>query len=290
MITFKQFIAEDDGEKNAATKARELLGSADVEKIDHIPEEISSGAKHQGHKFVDTIAGPWIVTLFKKGDDQYVKADPPKDSLRKSIYFLPCEVVEESSIQEGAVKHAMMDMVERAIASRTKKGLNPNHQLALTQIAHELQKIDDKNLTAGMTYKQLRDMIRPMYDEEDHKTNIKESVSILDEVSHMEFTWAAKMDSVIGHVYPSTAFSYDKASKTFTSEISETRDILKQLWKDSADVGFGIRSKKTNNPVLFTLHKEHKDREGDITHWEFHVYNPKRFPELNGLKATVFND
>ena|SRR5271167_2373538 len=154
-----------------------------------------------------------------------------------------------------------------------------------------------------MTYKQLRDLIRPMYDEADHKANsknyiFKESVDTLDAVlsesgthtKHMDFQRAARMNNFVGHAYPSSAFSFHKEDKTFTSEISDTKGVLGRVWNDSADVGFAIRSAKTDNIVVFTLEKEHKDREGDITHWDFEVYNPKNYPELKGLKATVFND
>ena len=65
-------------------------------------------------------------------------------------------------------------MIEKAIARRKEIGMMPNYQLALTQIAHELQKIDNHSLTKGMTYKQLRDQVRPFYDESDHAAN-KES-------------------------------------------------------------------------------------------------------------------
>lgn len=99
--------------------------------------------------------------------------------------------------------------------------------------------------------------------------------------------------NVIGPVFSSRQFSYDKKTKTFSTEASSLGrgvSFLKQLWNDSADTGFGIKSEKTGEVALFTLQQEHRDREGDLTHWTFTVYNPKRDSKLSGLKVVVFND
>lgn len=91
--------------------------------------------------------------------------------------------------------------------------------------------------------------------------------------------------------YGSDKFNYNPKSKTFSAEASELGNgFLKQIWGDSADRGFGIKSKKTGNVAIFTLTDEHKNADHEITHWEFSVYNPKRDPQLNGLKAIVWND
>lgn len=91
--------------------------------------------------------------------------------------------------------------------------------------------------------------------------------------------------------YDSKRFTYNPKSKTFSAEASEIGSgFLKQIWGDSADRGFGIKSKKTGNVAIFTLTDEHKNRDQEITHWEFSVYNPKRDPKLSGLKAIIWND
>jgi len=170
MISFKRFVIEGESEKKAAKMAHNLLNSMYIDQVDHIPEQISSGARHHGHKFVDTVDGAWVVTLYKNGEHEFVKVDPPKVFFKKTMYFIPRDTGGvESNVTEGAVKNAMIDMIERAIKGCTKKDLDPNYELALTQIAQELRKIDKHNLTDGMTNKQLRDHIRPMYDETDHK-------------------------------------------------------------------------------------------------------------------------
>lgn len=99
--------------------------------------------------------------------------------------------------------------------------------------------------------------------------------------------------NVIAPIHSSKQFSYNKSTKTFSTEASTLgrgSSFMKHVWNDSADVGFGIESAKTGEVVLFTLSQEHRDREHDITHWTFSVYNPKRDPKLNGLKVIVFND
>src|SRR5271157_2757257 len=95
-VTFKQFIIEDAGEKMATKMAQHLLGSMDVDQMEHIPEQVSSGARHHGHKYVDTVNGPWVLTHYKNGDNQYIKVDPPKGSAKKTMYFIPHDTVTEA--------------------------------------------------------------------------------------------------------------------------------------------------------------------------------------------------
>jgi hypothetical protein len=101
---------------------------------------------------------------------------------------------------------------------------------------------------------------------------------------------ATRLHNVIGRIFDSNQFTYHAATKTFSTEASDIHGFDRQLWNDSADVGFGIRSKNTGNVVLFTHEKTHRDDEGYITHWTFDAYNPHNDPKLHGLKVTVFND
>jgi len=95
-------------------------------------------------------------------------------------------------------------------------------------------------------------------------------------------------DSVIGHVYDHKRFTYEKAKKTFVSEISEVPAVLRQLWTDSLDIGFGIRGNR--GVVYFTLKKHNKDVDGDTISWVFEAHNPSRSPILDGLTVIIFND
>lgn len=97
--------------------------------------------------------------------------------------------------------------------------------------------------------------------------------------------------ALIGPVHSSRKFHYDRLEKTFSTEASTLGRRWKgQLWNDSADEGFVIESARTGDTTAFTSMVEHKDGEGDITHWTFHAYNYSRDPRLNGMKAIVFND
>jgi hypothetical protein len=98
------------------------------------------------------------------------------------------------------------------------------------------------------------------------------------------------MNNVIGTIYSSRNFTYLKDSKIFVGEISELREVLRQLWNDSMDLGFGIRSEKSGRVVLFTLKNIKRDEDNDILQWEFEVYNPNNSPILQGLTATILND
>ena len=98
------------------------------------------------------------------------------------------------------------------------------------------------------------------------------------------------MSKVIGTIYSSRDFTFLKDSKIFVAEISEVREVLRQLWNDSMDLGFGIRSEKTGAVAYFTLFDTKRDDEGDILQWLFEVYNPQNLPNLDGLTATILND
>jgi hypothetical protein len=154
-------MVETEGEKLAVAMAQKMLGTM-VDELPNIPEQVSQGAKHQGHKFVDTANGPWVITHFKNGENEYVKAEPPKGSSKHPIFFLPRHT---PNMNEGAVKHAIMDIIEKAIR---KADVSDDYEKTLGNIAKEVSKLDHNNLTAGMTDKQVKDLIKPMYDETDH--------------------------------------------------------------------------------------------------------------------------
>lgn len=97
-------------------------------------------------------------------------------------------------------------------------------------------------------------------------------------------------ENVIGTVYETKYFTYVKGLKSFVGEISDTPQVLRQLWNDSMDLGFGIRSHKTGRVVFFTLKNIWRDDEGDVIRWVFDVFNPTQHPDLEGLTATIYND
>lgn len=120
-----------------------------------------------------------------------------------------------------------------------------------------------------------------------------EDVAAEIEESVFEAVRGSRHTNVIGKTYSSKKFHWNKGSKTFSAEASELGDGFdKQLWNDSADQGFGIKSEKTGDVVLFTLHKELRGPrpELELFGWEFHVVNSKNDPALRGLKAVIYND
>lgn len=74
---------------------------------------------------------------------------------------------------------------------------------------------------------------------------------------------------VIGSIFNSSQFSYDKEQKMFMADISEVPSALRQLWNDSMDLGFGIRSERTGSVVFYTLSNIERDRDGDVLTWLF---------------------
>lgn len=101
--------------------------------------------------------------------------------------------------------------------------------------------------------------------------------------------YEARGNNMIGKVYDSSEFMWHKGSKSFSAEASAIGNgFTGQLWNDSADQGFGMRSAKTGKVVLFTLQKIQRE-DGHIQYWKFVAYNPTRDPKLDGLTVTIFN-
>jgi hypothetical protein len=99
---------------------------------------------------------------------------------------------------------------------------------------------------------------------------------------------------IIGTVYSSACFSYNKEKKVFTGEISEVPQVLRQLYVDSMDLGFGIQSAKTGNIVYYTLTDMVRDRDddGDAIAWNFTLshYSALKNPGAAGTSVVIYND
>jgi hypothetical protein len=91
--------------------------------------------------------------------------------------------------------------------------------------------------------------------------------------------------NIIGEIYSSRCFEYFKDRREFYSNLSETPAILRQLWDNSFDLGFGIRSAKTGKVVAFTLCFAPRDINDRYTHWVFEAKDVE--PRLI---AVVIND
>ena len=99
------------------------------------------------------------------------------------------------------------------------------------------------------------------------------------------------MSTLIGTIYSSTWFSFNRSTGTFTSSITETPAVLRQLWHDDFDLGFGIRSAITGVVVLYTVCGVTRDDEGDVKFWEFELtpFSTERVPHAVGTKVRVYN-
>lgn len=62
--------------------------------------------------------------------------------------------------------------------------------------------------------------------------------------------------------------SFSKALGAFTAEISSTNG-LGRVFDDSCDVGLTVVG-TTGREIVFVVNGEHRDGEGDVTHWTLH--------------------
>jgi hypothetical protein len=99
------------------------------------------------------------------------------------------------------------------------------------------------------------------------------------------------MNNIIGHIFDSRQFTWSRTNRTLVSEVSSTPEILRQLWNDSLDLGFGIRSHKTGQVAFFTLQEQVKNRHQDTIKWVFtpSLDSLRKQPGLDGVTIHVFN-
>lgn len=92
----------------------------------------------------------------------------------------------------------------------------------------------------------------------------------------------------------SLRFNYDQSTRTFTAEASDLRGATfhARLYDDAMDVGFVMKSSKTEAEVTYVLEEEHKDGDGDVTHWTFTPTHESasQFRECVNTKVKIFND
>jgi hypothetical protein len=92
---------------------------------------------------------------------------------------------------------------------------------------------------------------------------------------------------------PSSLFTYDEPTKTFTTEISDLGRAFRfqLIYDDARDIGFQMVSTRTGEVVTFYLEGPHFDGEGELTHWTLRVIcEDARKHNLRGVIATIFND
>jgi hypothetical protein len=100
---------------------------------------------------------------------------------------------------------------------------------------------------------------------------------------------------VICHKISSAYFNWQKDTNTFVAEMSDLSkhfNPMKQVWNDSADVGFVLIGEKTDKEVIFTFSHEDKNQEGEVQGWNFEIYldNKTKALGMQGVKALIIND
>jgi hypothetical protein len=63
-----------------------------------------------------------------------------------------------------------------------------------------------------------------------------------------------------------STFTWDPRTRTLSAEASELPPFGR-VYDDACDVGFTVLGHHAE--VVFALQEEHRDREGDVTHWTF---------------------
>jgi len=309
--SFKTFVAEALIEDKILKMVRAALGTDELDTTSEADAATLMKAKRVSHKFVDTAEGPWVVEVFTYRGDKYARVSPPKEQQnKKSTYFFPKE-------HEKVTESADMDGWSVSTHHYNTRGSDPTRIERFTvskggETIHIEQAFGDFYIypkgfgksaeKKGPLGEHEVDHFLKAYNApsmrqiEDHLNSDDHFEDPMGHPSQYESLAEAGIPKhhephFIGPVHSSRLFHYDKGDKTFSAEASSLgRNWKGRIWNDAADEGFGIRSIRTDDLAAFTSMQEHKDGEGDITHWTFHVYNYSRDPKLNGVKAIVWND
>jgi hypothetical protein len=92
----------------------------------------------------------------------------------------------------------------------------------------------------------------------------------------------------IGPVHSASMFTWNNEGGCIEASDFGNEVWMSQLFPDSCDVGFRVRSEKTGKVIPFTLERVEK-RESEIVAWHFVSYSRERYP-LEIWKIVVFND
>jgi hypothetical protein len=94
--------------------------------------------------------------------------------------------------------------------------------------------------------------------------------------------------AVIGDVFHTNQFTYDKENFTFYGNVSELqgKNPFSRLYDDAGDVGFQLLSGKTHKMLPFYHSNMIRDDDGDVMFWEFRC----AVMGWSNLRVVIFND
>jgi hypothetical protein len=96
--------------------------------------------------------------------------------------------------------------------------------------------------------------------------------------------------NVIGTVYSSNLFSYNKNLNAFIGDISLVPEVLRTLWQDDFVTGFVMQSEKTGSFALFYITNIVRDDE-EVVSWDFSPTDCtiEQHLELKDCSVRIFN-
>ena len=82
-------------------------------------------------------------------------------------------------------------------------------------------------------------------------------------------------------------FHYEAARTRFVGDISSTHGFGR-VYNDACDEGLTLVSARTGREVTFVVNREHRNADGDITHWELIPAHYQR--DVPPCHILLFND
>lgn len=83
-------------------------------------------------------------------------------------------------------------------------------------------------------------------------------------------------------------FHYDAATGTFMADASDLSDLrLGRVYDDACDEGLTLVSATTGTELVYAVHQEHRDREGELLFTEL---RPAPGQTSHRFRMAIYND
>lgn len=95
--------------------------------------------------------------------------------------------------------------------------------------------------------------------------------------------------------YSTKQFNFDNTTRVFSVDAAELtrgqKPLFGRVFNDSADEGLILVSHVTGAPMVFYVHEEHRNADGDVTHWTLYMApeSKRQYPTVRAT-ITIWND
>lgn len=86
-FTFKQYLVEAAVQDRILHLVKQLLGSDELQRVEHVDDQLLDFAREESHRFVESSLGNWLISIFKTRGSTFARVEPPHHDTKPSYYF-----------------------------------------------------------------------------------------------------------------------------------------------------------------------------------------------------------